>query len=168
MNEWPISTRVMFVTKSDLDDDCSICLSSFRNRSVLKTPCKHVFHSKCLRSCSNRCTEVVGIRTSSTTYSYYKLLDCPLCRSTIWMPNDPLLNSSTIKNELTSQSLLPRLHLPPPQHPPLQSDPWEDFLDQILLLLFEPLNAESLPQGLSQASDDSSFQDESGTHSAAQ
>ena len=52
------SKRLIFQRQCKSDKECCICLKSLCNRSVLYTPCSHIFHSICLRkwqSNSNTC-----------------------------------------------------------------------------------------------------------------
>lgn len=84
---WPICTRVQFVTKSTSEDDCSICLRNLKNKSVFRTPCRHTFHSRCLRKCANYCTEACSVEDMfDFRFHHYKLLNCPLCRTQLWIP----------------------------------------------------------------------------------
>lgn len=57
-----------FIIQKNMSDDtnCPICIDSMLNRSVIHTPCKHVFHLFCLLTLFN-----------SDGINIFK---CPLCR----------------------------------------------------------------------------------------
>ena len=63
--------KIKIDKKSNLfSDDCSICLSKLKNKSLLKvTSCGHVFHKKCLE------------KYISTNQDSGSVPLCPLCRS---------------------------------------------------------------------------------------
>jgi len=63
--------KIKLDKKSPLvSDDCSICLSKLKKKSVLKvTSCGHVFHKKCLE------------KYISTIHNSDTVPLCPLCRS---------------------------------------------------------------------------------------
>ena len=42
-------SRIIFVSNFDEDGECSICMTTLKGKSVKVTPCRHLFHSKCLR-----------------------------------------------------------------------------------------------------------------------
>ena len=157
MNNWPINNRIMFVRRSDSKEECSVCLSGLQNRSVFKTSCRNMFHSRCLRACSNRSKKLVAIASETPNITnYYKLLNCPLCREHLWIPD----------NSITPQLPLPQLPLPHLQAP--QSDPFEDYFDYLAYLLLEPVHEESMLLESTQAYGDSSSYDEPELRPAAQ
>lgn len=60
-------SRIIFVSKYDAFEECSICMMGVNGKSAKVTPCKHVFHSKCLRTWTDE-------KNKDT---------CPNCRSTL-------------------------------------------------------------------------------------
>ena len=65
--------RLIIQQKYNHDTECPICMDSMLHRSVLHTPCKHVFHINCL------------FKVFQYGMMNYK---CPLCRhdfvSSLW------------------------------------------------------------------------------------
>ena len=59
--------RVILETNSQCDDNCSICLSSLKNKTVAHLPCGHIFHHSCLmkqfKSSHNSATHCAMCRT---------------------------------------------------------------------------------------------------------
>jgi hypothetical protein len=62
--------RVIVQTKYNMDEQCSICLSSMVNKTVLHIPCRHIFHNNCINT----------VFKSNCLAKY----NCPLCRSDIY------------------------------------------------------------------------------------
>jgi hypothetical protein len=62
--------RVIAEKKYMNDDQCSICLSSMLNKTVLHIPCGHIFHNNCIN----------GVFKSNCLTKY----KCPLCRCDIY------------------------------------------------------------------------------------
>ena len=58
--------RIKMFAKCRIDDDCSLCLSSMKNKLVVVLPCGHTFHNKCHSK----------LRDAAAAYRYR----CPVCR----------------------------------------------------------------------------------------
>ena len=62
--------RAIAQQKYNIDESCSICLTSMLNQSVIHIPCGHIFHNNCLNS----------VFKSNCLTKY----NCPLCRYDIY------------------------------------------------------------------------------------
>ena len=62
--------RAIAQQKYNIDESCSICLSSMLNQTVIHIPCGHIFHNNCLNS----------VFKSNCLTKY----NCPLCRYDIY------------------------------------------------------------------------------------
>ena len=58
--------RIKMFAKCRIHDDCSLCLSSMKNKLVVVLPCGHTFHNKCHSK----------LRDAAAAYRYR----CPVCR----------------------------------------------------------------------------------------
>ena len=58
--------RIVIVRKYEIDQDCSICYVSMKNKNVYYLPCNHVYHKNCLKQQINE--------------MYYMKKNCALCR----------------------------------------------------------------------------------------
>lgn len=62
--------RIIAQQKYNIDEQCSICLCSMLNKSVIHIPCGHIFHNNCINT----------VFTSNCLTKY----NCPLCRFDIY------------------------------------------------------------------------------------
>lgn len=81
------NTRVCVSVTHSSVDDCALCLQTVRNKQVFLTPCKHMFHTQCLRKWINinRCPV-----TMELVYDKIKVGSCygpcPMCRNNVHIP----------------------------------------------------------------------------------
>lgn len=98
--------RVIAEKKYMNDDQCSICLSSMLNKTVLHIPCGHIFHNNCIN----------GVFKSNCLTKY----KCPLCRYDIYsalqkLGFPPLQNNNHVEIIQPADMLEPEQMLEPDQ-----------------------------------------------------
>lgn len=73
-------TRVNEIVEGDLDNNtCPICIESLKEKPVIKTNCKHLFHFECMESYID-----TFLQNSQASQSYQvSKISCPMCRSVI-------------------------------------------------------------------------------------
>ena len=84
----PIEARARIATRWCIDDECSVCMQTLLGTTVFITPCKHVFHARCLRrwSDTSMSLRIVNVHRSGRVTRDYDMCECPLCRHVLWMP----------------------------------------------------------------------------------
>jgi len=94
-NKSNTDNKIIFEACCKLNETCAICLENIQNKSVYHTPCKHTYHTECLRT---------QISNSSCPTPY----NCAICRNNLYhiIQSHDDLNKYIFTSNISTNDLL--------------------------------------------------------------